>query len=249
MGITRPNFSDLNPFRYYTTTSDYVSGNPDLKPSIAHNAEISYSLNGIYAILYNSYNRDAIAYVTRFNDDGSQYSIPENCIDNNKVGLYASYYRSIFDWWNLNIGGAVFNTYAKSKIPDFKEHDDRSWSGKLELSTSWMLNRANTLIFNVRFSHYFPYHERMVRYKAMSLIGFELRYTLLDNRLTLTAAVNDPFGWNITKSTAMYNDYNVYTRNNIHSHAVSLRVSYAFGGDKVNNVYRDTKERESNRSL
>lgn len=248
MGITRPNFGDLNPFRYYTTTSDYVSGNPDLKPSIAHNAELSYSFKGVYAVLYNSYSSNAIGYVTRFNSDGSLYSIPENCIDNNKVGLYASYYRSIFDWWNVNGGGEVFNTHAKSKIADFWEHDDSSWSGKLELSTSWMLNRPKTLIFNVRFSHYFPYHEHMVRYEAMSLIGFELRYTLLDNRLTFTAAVSDPFGWNITKSKALYNDYSVYTCNNIHSHAVSLRISYAFGGNKVNNVYRDTKERETTRS-
>ena len=103
------------------------------------------------------------------------------------------------------------------------------------------------LIFNVRFSHYLPYHERMVRYEAMLLIGFELRYMLLDNRLTLAAAVSDPFGWNITKSTALYDVYSVYTHNNIHCHAVSLRISYAFGGNKVNNVYRDTKERESTR--
>ncbi len=248
MGITRPNFGDLNPFRYYTTTSDYVSGNPDLKPSISHNAELTYSFNGVYAVLYNSYNRNAIGYVTRFNEDSSQFSMPENCIDNNKVGFYASYYRSIFDWWNVNVGGEIFNTYAKSKIADFREHNDNSWSGKLELSTSWMINRPKTLIFNVRFSHYFPYHERMMRYEAMSLIGFELRYSLLDNRLTLTTAVSDPFGWNITKSKALYSDYSVYTRNNIHSHAVSLRISYAFGGNKVNNVYRDTKERESNRT-
>ena len=248
MGITRPNFADLNPFRYYTTTSDYVSGNPDLRPGIAHNAELSYSFKGFYAVLYNSYNRNSIGYVTRFNGDGSQYTVPENGIDNNKVGLYASCFRSFFDWWNVNLGGEVFNTYAKSKIADFREHDDNSWSGKLELNTSWMLNRPRTLIFNVRFSHYFPYHERMTRYDAMSLIGFELRYMLLDNRLTLVAAVSDPFGWNITKSTALYNDYSVVTRNNIHSHAVSLRVSYSFGRNKVNNVYRDTKERESTRS-
>lgn len=248
MGITRPNFADLNPFRYYTTTSDYVSGNPDLRPGIAHNAELSYSFKGFYAVLYNSYNRNSLGYVTRFNGDGSQYTIPENCIDNNKVGLYASCYRSFFDWWNVNLGGEVFNTFAKSKIADFREHDDNSWSGKLELNTSWMLNRPRTLIFNVRFSHYFPYHERMIRYDAMLLIGFELRYMLLDNRLSLVAAVSDPFGWNITKSTALYNDYSVVTRNNIHSHAVSLRVSYSFGRNKVGSVYRDTKERESTRS-
>ena len=248
MGITRPNFGDLNPFRYYTTTSDYVSGNPNLRPSISHNAELSYSFKGIYAVLYNSYSRNAIAYVTRFNADGSQFSVPENCINNNKVGLYASYYRSLFDWWSVNMGGEVFNGYAKSKITVFRNHDDSSWSGKIELSSSWMLNRPKTLIFNVRFSHYFPYHEHMVRFESMSLIGFELRYMLLDNRLTLTAAVSDPFGWNITKTTAFYNDYSVYTRNNIHSHAVSLRVSYSFGGNKVGNVYRDSKERESSRS-
>ena len=248
MGITRPNFGDLNPFRYYTTTSDYVSGNPDLSPSIVHNAELSYSFKGINAVLYNSYNRNAMGYVTRFNADGSQFSVPMNYIDNNKVGIYASYYRSIFDWWSVNMGGEVFNTYANSNIADFREVDDSSWSGKLELSTSWMLNRSRTLILNVRFSHYFPYRERMVRYEAMSLVGFELRYVLLDNHLTLTAAVSDPFGWNITKSTALYNDYSIYTRNDIHSHAVSLRVAYSFGGNKVNTVYRDNKERESCRS-
>lgn len=100
----------------------------------------------------------------------------------------------------------------------------------------------------MRFSHYFPYHERMIRYKAMSLLGCYLRYNLLNDRLTLTASVTDPFGWNTTKSTAIYNDYKVYTRNDIHASSVSFRISYNFGRDKVNNVYRDTKERESKRA-
>lgn len=248
MGISRPNFSDLNPFRYYTTTTDYFSGNPDLNPSISHNAEVNYSFKGIYAVLYNSYNHDAIGYVTRFNPDGSQFTIPENFIDNNKTGLYASYYRSLFSWWNLNVGGEVFYNYAKSRISDFKDVNDNGWSGKLEINTSFMLNRAKTLIFNARFSHMFPYHDRMTRYEAISLIGCELRYMLLNNRLVLTASVNDPFGWNITKSTTRYSDYTLNSINNVHSHSVAFRVSWSFGDNKVNNVYRDTKEKESQRS-
>ena len=248
MGIARPNFADLNPFRYYTTTSDYVSGNPDLRPSLAHNVEINYSFKGAYAVLYHSYNHNSIGYVTRFNADGSQYTIPENCINNSKTGLYASYNRSFFGWWGVNVGGEVFYTDAKSKIADFKDQDDNSWSGKLELNNTWMLNHAKTLILGLRFSHYFPYHERMTQFERMSLISCDIRYMLLDNRLTLSASVSDPFGWNITKSTAMYNDYSVYTRNNIHSHAVSFRIAYNFGRNKVNSVYRDTKERDSSRS-
>lgn len=248
MGITRPNFNDLNPYKYYTTTSDYVSGNPDLQPSIAHNAEINYSFKGMYAVLYNSTNTDAIGYITRFNADASQYTIPENHINSNKTGLYISYYQDLFKWWNINLGGEVFHTYTKSKLVDYKDADDSDWSGKIELSTSFMLNRQKNLVLDVRFNHYFPYHERMIQYEAMSLLSCNVRYTLLNNRLTLTASVSDPFGWNVTKSTALYQDYNVYTRNDIHSHSVSFRISYSFGNNKVNNVYRDTKERESNRT-
>jgi len=248
MGISRPNFTDLNPFRYYTTTSDYVSGNPDLRPSIMHNAEITYSLKGTYAVLYNSYSNNSIGYVTRFDANGGQQNIPENCFNSNKTGLYASYNRSLFDWWSLNVGGEVFHTYAKSKIGDFKDYNQSDWSGKLELNTSFMLNRQHSLVFNMRFSHYFPYNERMVHYESLSLIGCELRYMLFDKRFTLTASVSDPFGWNISKTTANYKDYKVYTHNNIHSRSVQFRISYTFGGIKVNNVYRDSKERESNRS-
>ena len=248
MGITRPNFADLNPFRFYTTTSDYVSGNPDLRPSLAHNAEINYSFKGAYAVVYHSYNHNSIGYVTRFNADDSQYTIPENCINNSKTGLYASYNRSFFGWWGVNVGGEVFYTDAKSKIADFKDQDDSSWSGKLELNNTWMLNHSKTLILGLRFSHYFPYNERMTHYERMSLISCDIRYMLLDNRITLSASVSDPFGWNITKSTALYNDYSVYTHNNIHSHSISFRIAYNFGRNKVNGVYRDSKERESNRT-
>ena len=248
MGISRPNFNDLNPFKYYTTTTDYFSGNPDLKPSVSHNAEINYSLNGIYAVLYNSYNHNSIGYVTRFNADGSQYSIPENFIDADKIGLYASYNRSLFSWWNIKVGGEVFYSIAKSNVKDFKIDEDKGWSGKIEANTSWMLNRQKTLIFNVNFTHYFPYRERMVNYEAFSLFGCDLRYSLLDNCLNLTLSVREPFGWNITKSKTFYQDYTLYSRNNVHSHSVSLRISYSFGGNKVNNVYRDSKERESSRT-
>lgn len=248
MGITRPNFGDLNPFRHYTTVSDYFSGNPELDPSISHNAEINYSYKGLYAVLYNSYNHDAIGNVTRFSPDGSRYTLPENCLNTNKTGLFISYNRSLFQWWNIKLGGEVFYSISRSTIPDFKQADDSGWSGKLELNSSWMLNRQKTLILNFRFSHYFPWKDRMIHYSSISLIGLDIRYSLLNNRLNLTLAVNDPFGWNITKSRTYYTDYLVETRNNIHSHAVTFRISWSFGGNKVNNVYRDTKERESQRT-
>lgn len=248
MGISRPNFNDLNPFRYYTTTTDYVSGNPDLQPSISSNAEISYSHRGIYAVMYNAHIHDAPGYITRFNTDGSQYTIPENCMDSNKTGLYASYSRSLSRWWDIKAGGEIFYYHAGSNVSDFRSASDYGCSGKLELNTSWMLNRQKSLILNLHFSHYFPRHDKMARYEAFSLIGCDLRYSLLNKRLNLSVSVNDPFGWNIMRSAARYTDCNVFTRNDTHSHSIAFRASWSFGGNKVNNVYRDSKEHESRRS-
>ncbi len=248
MGISRPNFSDLNPFRYYTTVSDYYSGNPDLSPSISHNAELNFSNKGIYAVLYGSFNHNAIGNITRFNPDGSRHTLPENCLNTVKAGLYASLSRLLFRWWNVKVAGEAFFSIAESKINDFKDTDEHSWSGKLELNGSWMLNKQKTLILDFRLSHRFPWKERMVSYSSVTLTGCELRYSLLNDRLKMALSVNDPFGWNITKSRVRYHDYIVKTVNDIHSHSVTFRASWSFGGIKVRNVYRDNKERESQRA-
>lgn len=248
MGISRPSFGDMNPFRYYNTVNDYFTGNPDLKSVITHNVGINYSFRGLYAVLYGSWNRDALGYITRFESDGTQWTKPENCLNTMKTGLYASYYRSLFDWWNVNIGGEVFYSMSKSNSDYFKNPDDSSWSGKIELNTSWMLNRPKTLIFNLRCTHYFPYQDGMVKYHNRTFLNCELRYMLLDNRLALSLSLTDPFNWSITKSDTSFKDYSIHSKTDIHQHSVAVRIAYSFGGKKVNNVFRDSKERESLRS-
>ena len=248
IGIIRPNFSDMNPFRYYTTVNDYFTGNPDLKSVTVHNIGVNYSFNGLYAVLYGSWNKNAIGYITRFNPDRIEWTMPENCLNTMKSGIYSSYNRFLFDLWNINIGGEVYYSASTSKNIEYRQSNSGSWSGKIELNTSWLLNRQKTLIFNIRTSHYFPYQEKMINYSSRTLLNCELRYMLLDNKLTLSASLSDPFEWNITTSNTQFKDYYMKSRVDIHSHSIAFRIAYSFGRDKVNCVYRDTKEHESQRS-
>lgn len=248
MGISRPIFGDMNPFRYYNTVNDYFTGNPDLRPAVSHNAGINYSFNGLYAVVYGSWSHNAIGYITRFSPDGMKWTIPENCLNTVKTGIYASYNRSLFDWWNINIGGEVFYSASKSLSPEYLDSNCGSWSGKLDMNSSWMLNSRKSLILSLRCSTFFPYTDRMVRYGSHTLLYCELRYLLLDSRLVITASVNDPFGWNVTGSKTFFANYTLHSRNDVHSHSAALRISWSFGRNKVNNVYRDSKERESSRA-
>ena len=248
-GISRPRFNDLNPFRYYTTTTDFVAGNAYLKASINHNIEINFSYKNLYTVLYASCLKDGIGHVTRFNTDNTQYTIPENYIDYNKFGLYASYLKDLTSWWNIKLGGEVFYAKSNSNLPESIPFNIKDWSGKLEGNSTMILNKKRSLLFNLGYIHLFPHDKDMAKYKTIVLLNANLRYQLFNGKLKINLYVNDPFLQNVTKTTKKYSTYTEYIQNNVHTRNVSVRVTYLFGGKKVREVYKDNKETESNRSF
>lgn len=249
MGMGRPNLWELNPFKYYSTTDEYAAGNPTLKPTIYNNAEINYyGLGGLYAVLYTSFASDAIGYIRRFDENGVIGTLPYNCLSTNKTGLYVNYKRTLYDRWEMKAGGEVFRSYSYSDMPDLKVNDMNDWSGKIELSTNVMLNRSKNLIFTAQFTHFFPWQQNLISYDSFQLFNLSLRYSLLNNRLNLQLKANDIFGWNKTRSKEHYVDYTIRQTFNAHTAYVLFGISYRFGRDKVNGVWRASKEDQSGRT-
>ena len=249
IGIDRPRFLDLNPFRYYTTTTDYNSGNAYLSASTTHNAELNVSYKGLYAVLYDNQIRNGIGYVTFFNDDNSQYSIPQNHIEYSKYGLYVSYQKNLTSWLNIKAGSELFYARSKSNLEGVPLPSVEGWSGKLEGSADIAFNKPRTILFNMSYTHMFPYNEELAKYKSIILLNANIRYVPTNGKFQLMLSVNDPFMQNITTMTKVYSTYSEYSRNNVHARNVSLKFSYRFGGNKLKDVYRDNKESESNRSF
>ena len=249
IGIDRPRFLDLNPFRYYTTTTDYNSGNAYLSASTTHNAELNVSYKGLYAVLYDNQIRNGIGYVTFFNDDNSQYSIPQNHIEYSKYGLYVSYQKNLTSWLNIKAGSELFYARSKSNLEGVPLPSVEGWSGKLEGSADIAFNKPRTILFNMSYTHMFPYNEELAKYKSIILLNANIRYVPANGKFQLMLSVNDPFMQNITTMTKVYSTYSEYSRNNVHARNVSLKFSYRFGGNKLKDVYRDNKESESNRSF
>lgn len=249
MGMGRPNLWELNPFKYYSTTDEYAAGNPALKPTVYNNAEVNYyGLGGLYAVLYTSFASDAIGYIRRFDEENIIGAMPYNCLATNKTGLYASYRHTFLGWWEVKAGGEVFRTYARSDAPDFKPESMDDWSGKLELSTDIMLNRSKTLIFGARFTHFFPWQQNLINYQSFQLFNLSLRYSLLGSRMNLQLKANDIFGWNRTRSTENYAGYTIHQTFDAHTAYVLFGISYRFGRDKVNGVWRPSREEQSGRT-
>ena len=248
-GIARPDFQSLNPFRYYMTPTNYFAGNPYLTPGLTDNVEVNFSNGrGLYAVLYESHQKDALGSPTTFTPDGIQSTTMENCFSSDKTGLYVSWQRNFFPWWNVNLGGEVFYSQSIAKSEASGLRNLYSWSGKGEVSSDWFLNRQHTLVLSASYTHYFPYVSMTAKYESMALLYAQLRYSLLDNRLRLSLSVSDPFRQNITRSTSQYDGYTIYTTNYVHPHSVNFSATWSFGGNKVRRSYRQSKNTEAGRA-
>ncbi len=248
-GISRPNFMDLNPFRYYITSTKYVSGNSFLLPGLTDNFEVNFSHDiGIYAVLYESRQHDGIAYPTILMSDGTEVTTGVNCYESDKTGLYASWGGNIWDWLRVQFGGEVFYSGFRVSNSDFGLVNTDGWSGKLEADLDISLNSKKTLVFNLYYEREFPYVDGINKYRTWVLFGGGLRYSLIDNRLKLRLNFNDPFHENLARTITRYDGYTERSAFDCRARAVSISASYFLGGQSVRRTWRQSKNTESSRA-
>lgn len=247
-GIERPNFNDLNPFRIYTSTTDYMTGNPYLTAAYTRNMELNYSNGkGLYTVLYNSHGKGETGWRTIFLENGSQVSGPYDGLRHDKTGLYANYNRNVLTWLNLNIAGEVYyydshSDYQADVLPMY------GWGKRAEGAVAFLLNHQKTLIAEVNYQHWFREYFSQTRRDYHAYLRVNLRYSCLDDRLKMTLTIGDPFHQNINQTTIYYQDYTNTNRFDNHSRYIGLRATWSFGGKQVHRTYHDNRDTESQRA-
>ena len=247
-GIERPNFNDLNPFRIYTSTTDYMTGNPYLTAAYTRNVEINYSNGkGLYAVLYNNYGKGETGWRTQFFENGSQVTGPYDGLRHEKTGIYANYNRNILTWLNLNIGGEVYyyDSHSDYQTDVLQVHGWGKWA---EGSLSFMLNHQKTLIAEVNYRHWFREYFAQTQSDSYAYLRMSLKYSCLDDRLKINFTIGDPFHQNINRNTIFYQEYTNTNRFDNHSRYIGLRATWSFGGKQVHRTYHDNRDTESQRA-
>ena len=247
-GIERPNFNDLNPFRIYTSTTDYMTGNPYLTAAYTRNVEINYSNGkGLYAVLYNNHGKGEIGWRTQFLENGSQITGPYDGLRHEKTGIYANYNRNVLTWLNLNIGGEIYyyDSHSDYQTNVLQIH---GWGKRAEGSLSFMLNHQKTLIGEVSYHHWFQEYFAQTQSDSYAYLRMSLKYSCLDDRLKISLTIGDPFHQNINRNTIFYQEYTNTNRFDNHSRYIGLRATWSFGGKQVHRTYHDNRDTESQRA-
>lgn len=229
--LTRPYIWDLNPNADASDPKNIVSGNPALKPEIAHQLEFVYAFNkgsGLYmnASLYGKYTNNAITEITRTDNDGIATTTKENLSRNESIGLNLSGNGTIIRGWSAN--GNININYLKFS-GSTSETLNKGWAADLDLNSTVSLPRSFSIqVFG-------QYSSRLVTLQGNKSSQFYYSMAVKKNfpvsKFVITLAAVNPFNRYISQKEEIRGFNFVSTTANYYFlRAFKLTLNWEFGG-------------------
>jgi hypothetical protein len=232
--ITRPGFSSLNPFKFYSSPYSYTEGNPFLMPKYAHNIELKYGYkNMLYTTVYFSRDIQGFGEVPfADNDTKVQYFTQMNYFSNNMVGISQSFSFNKLKWLESETKADVY--YSASKFIDEVHLDNtQSWGCYITCNNAFILNKTKTFRAAVNVWYQAPEYQLLYKNKSRANLDVALKYSMLKNSLQLAVIVQDILrtarNYSTTYTDGIRQVYYDYSDNRY----LRLSLSYKFGNKKI----------------
>lgn len=234
--IDRPNYEQLNPFKFFLDPSNYKVGNPNLQPSLTYSAELSHTFKQRFVTSVNySITKDAITEVIQPSETEKNESIQTNKnIDRQtSVSFNVAYPFQIFKWWSNVTSGSYYYNYFDGDVAGTPLHNGKP---------AFYFNTTNNFLLPKNFSAELSmFYQSNMLYGYMTLkplwsLNAGLQKNLFKNKGTLKLAINDIF-WKVNPvgytSFAKYHETFVVKRD---TRIATIAFTYRFGNRAVGQV-------------
>nr|WP_262509947.1 outer membrane beta-barrel family protein [Pararcticibacter amylolyticus] len=117
--MRRPWIIDLNPYANAADPLNITHGNPYLKPELTRKLELSHTYTGnkntlFTSSLYYSSNKRAVEQISRADEKGISYTMPDNIGESTRMGLNLNSVFNPVQNWTVNAGAEVFHLKFRS---------------------------------------------------------------------------------------------------------------------------------------
>lgn len=249
--ISRPNYSSLNPFKFYYGDYSFYEGNPKLQPSISHNLEFQYTLKNAYNFeLYYNYQTDYITEINFQNNDTNQlrysfvnvpknesfgFSFNTNITINDRFSIYTQH--------NVYYDQDVFTALENNN--SLIKNDIWGYYGYVSANYSFLKDKSLT----AELSGYLVTDgiQGSMRIEGSQDLSFGLTKTLFNKRATLSLQISDILRSQIVKVSTNYLNQNNYFIDNQETQYVRLGFRYNLGNQKLKKAKSGSKIEEQNR--
>ena len=257
--VDRPSIEQATPIREFSTALITSRGNSELRPQFTNSVEINYTKmfgkgSSITAGVFYRLINDEISRVLYPNDETpnnveDQIMSFRNFDHNNSFGFEVSANYKILKWWDIQ-PAIDFSSLSQKGLVSIEQLNGTSVSNIKSITANAFNARINSnfrvndrLTFNLFGFYRGPVDGVQNNSKDMYKIDSGARYTLLDNKMSLSVRFSDMF------KTMRYgfdglNPYPQTGEFRWESRTVYFGINYMFGGGKNRAMAR--KQREDN---
>ena len=236
--INRPNFRNLNPFRFYINDNSYSVGNPFLQPSFSDNFEISH----LYKNNFNtslSLNITTDGFGVFFNTDivnQDQIITRENYFTKYIYRLQESFSYNKISWWKSQ-NSINLLAYITTLTKDFDAEVNDGIQFYAESNNTFSLTKNTKLQTNAWFSS--KHNDGLFSIGEMFHLSFGMQHDFKNN-IKLSMLFSDVLNTGSLRDyNSTVNNINQSYRQNQSSRNFRISLSYDFGNKKVNVKDRD----------
>jgi iron complex outermembrane receptor protein len=249
-GITRPNYSSLNPFRTYADLYDYDSGNPNLKPEYSNTIELSYNYNdAITTTLYTNIISNTYEFPFYEQDDATKVMV----LQQKNLGTVYNYGVRFFapvtftKWWNADFNAdASYQRYVAYPVNGNLDKGTQD----IILSTNQHFNITKTIIADVSSNYESPTFFGLKQFRANYYTDAGISKQFWNKRGSLRLNATDIFNTDRDRYIVNYQNVNFSFMDKKESQTVRLTFTYKFGKSTVKaaKAHRTGNEDEQKRA-
>lgn len=226
--IDRPDYQDMNPFRFYLDQYTYEQGNPFLRPQFSNNFELSYTfkhaLSGMFAY---SRTRDIITGITRQNDSTHvTYMHQENLDINDNYSLSLSLPVPIAQWLTSNNSLTANYSYFDSQFAGALLK-----VGKMNYSfnSSNQLQLKHNLSLQVDLRYNSPEQFAIFYIKSSYGVSLSIQKKILHEKGKIKLSAQNIIRNKYTSVDANFQNMDFSIRQRRDNQFISISFSYSFG--------------------
>lgn len=231
--IQRFGFDYVNPFVIYRSQYAYSQGNPDIKPMIMHNFELSYSCQYRFFVRA-GYSRIIKVLGPTYQKDLSTGAVISSYGNLRSADLYTATVTYVMNlmkgrWMSTNTTGGFYARYGVAP-GNFRQYNERVTGF---FSTNNALVLAKKLKAELTGFYYSPIASGVYQQQSIFSANIGLTESIMKGKGTLSLSITDVFNTLRIKNNVLYQDVNIHYDNKSESRFVNLVFTYRFGNSKV----------------
>ena len=246
--ITRPSFTDLNPFTFFLNENTIILGNPNLVPTYRDHYKIGVSFLEYFTVeaYYMDYDGEIIELPRQNNETNVIAFTPTNLDKKVEYGFDFAFDYSLTNTWSLY---AVTSFYNSSEEANFGEGfvELSRWSNYSILQNTLSMLEDRSLNVNFTLTWVGKNLQQLQIVEDRLFSEFSITKSIFNKKGIISLSVEDLFNLQDQDSSLRYLNQSSATVVDLDNRFIKIGFRYKFGNTKLSTNERTTDVEERNR--